>query len=46
MAKRNLTVWLVSMAALTTAMLVMRWQTPPNSEPQAGPVGAPYDAGL
>ena len=46
MAKKTIKVWLMSFAALTTAMLVMRWQAVPGGESQAGVVRVRYDAGL
>jgi len=46
MAKKTFTVWLMSVAALTTAMLVMRWQASPRGESPAGAERVRYDAGL
>jgi hypothetical protein len=36
----------MSVAALTTAVLVMRWQAAPAEESQAGAEHVRYDAGL
>jgi hypothetical protein len=46
MARKTLKVWLMSVAALTTAMLVMRWQATPREASQAGLERVRYDAGL
>lgn len=46
MGKGTLKVWLMSVAALTTAMLVVRWQATPRSESPAGLERVRYDAGL
>ena len=46
LAKRTLRVWLMSVAALTTAVLVMRWQATPTAESQTGLDRVRYDAGL
>ena len=46
MAKKTVEVWLMSVAALTTAMLVMRWQAVPRGESQADVERVRYDAGL
>ncbi len=46
LAKRSVTLWLVGIAALTTAVLLMRRQAATDMGPGNRPEGARYDAGL
>ena len=46
LAKRTVTFWLVSIAALTTAVLIVRRQTGAGVGLEARPEGVRYDAGL